>query len=94
MMEDFQSRAGMSHGTGEVTFHAHACSSLLVRPLSPRQLAVLRELATGKSNKAIGKALGLSPETVKHHLKHVFERLGVNKRNQAIEEARGREILS
>ncbi len=57
------------------------------RALTPRQLDVLRELAKGQSNKRIGRALMLSPETVHHHLKAIFPKLGVNKRDNAVAEA-------
>lgn len=65
-----------------------------MRALTPRQLDVLRELAKDQSNKRIGKALMLSPETVHHHLKEIFPKLGVNKRADAVAEACRRAIIS
>jgi DNA-binding NarL/FixJ family response regulator len=53
-----------------------------------RHLSILREVALGKSNKEIAKALSLSPETVKHHLKGIFKKLGVSARSRAVIEAR------
>ena len=57
-----------------------SCGSRL-RPPEPR-------LAAGESNKEIARRLGISPNTVKTHLARVFEKLGVQRRVQAIEQAR------
>lgn len=51
--------------------------------LTPRQLAVLRHLAAGKSNKEIARALGIQEITVKVHLQAIFARIGVSNRTQA-----------
>ncbi|KTR04599.1 response regulator transcription factor [Curtobacterium luteum] len=55
--------------------------------LSPRELDVLRLVAQGNSNPAIGRSLFLSETTVKTHLGHVFEKLGVNDRTRAVTRA-------
>ncbi|MFO1269815.1 MAG: response regulator transcription factor [Rubrivivax sp.] len=52
--------------------------------LTPRQTAVLRMLVEGQSNKLIGRALGLSPSTVRTHVEALFERLDVHNRTQAV----------
>lgn len=54
--------------------------------LSPRQADIARLLRQGKSNKEIGKNLGLSPETVKVHITAIFRILGVNNRTRAVME--------
>ena len=51
--------------------------------LSERELEVLRCVAEGLSNKLIARRLGISEKTVKTHLTHVFERIGVTDRTQA-----------
>jgi DNA-binding CsgD family transcriptional regulator len=56
--------------------------------LSPRECEILAMLASGRSNKEMARALGISPNTVKTHLARVFEKLDVQKRVQAIETAR------
>jgi DNA-binding NarL/FixJ family response regulator len=52
--------------------------------LTDRQLAVLRHLAEGQSNKEIGRALAISPMTVKVHLAQIFGVLGVANRTEAV----------
>jgi DNA-binding NarL/FixJ family response regulator len=48
--------------------------------LTERQREIVRWAAQGLSNKQIARHLGISPETVKSHLHHVFERAGVSGR--------------
>lgn len=56
--------------------------------LSERECEVLRYLAKGRSNKEIAADLGIAEGTVKNHLSHVFEKLGVLDRTQAALKAR------
>jgi DNA-binding CsgD family transcriptional regulator len=56
--------------------------------LSPRELTILEELAAGRSNKEIAARLEVSPNTVKTHLAHLFEKLGARRRTEAIHKAR------
>ena len=51
--------------------------------LSERDIALLRLLAAGHSNKEISAALGLAESTIKNQLGALFDRLGVNDRTQA-----------
>src|SRR5688500_16260989 len=48
----------------------------LIDPLSERELAVLRLLATGCSNKEIGARLTIAEGTVKNHMTNVLGKLG------------------
>ena len=52
--------------------------------LTPRELSALRLLANGHSNKEIATALQISERTVKTHLGHLFEKLGVTSRTEAV----------
>lgn len=61
-----------------------------LRTLSARELEVLRQVSHGRSNREVAKALFLSEATVKTHLVHVFEKLGVDSRTGAV--ARAREL--
>jgi DNA-binding NarL/FixJ family response regulator len=60
--------------------------------LSPREAEVLAWVAQGKSNADTGSILGMSELTVKKHLVHIFEKLGVDNRNAAT--LRALEVLS
>ncbi len=55
--------------------------------LSPRETEVLALVAQGSSNPDIARALFLSEATVKTHLLHVFEKLGVSDRTRAVTKA-------
>jgi DNA-binding NarL/FixJ family response regulator len=61
--------------------------------LTPRELAALRSLADGRSNKEIAAALDISERTVKTHLAHLFEKLGVTSRTEAIKVASRRGLV-
>jgi DNA-binding NarL/FixJ family response regulator len=61
--------------------------------LSAREIEILELVAKGLSNKEIGERLYISEATVKTHLLHVFSKLGVSDRTQAVTEAVGRGIV-
>ena len=61
--------------------------------LTPRELASLRLMADGKSNKEIANDLGISDRTVKTHLGHLFEKLGVTSRTEAVKVATRRGLV-
>ena len=52
--------------------------------ITPREMAVLRELAAGRSNKEVAAALGIAEGTAKIHTARVFEKLGVSSRTEAL----------
>jgi DNA-binding NarL/FixJ family response regulator len=52
-------------------------------PLTERETSVLRLLAQGKSNKEIAQSLSIGEETVKTHVSHILDKLGVLSRTQA-----------
>lgn len=54
------------------------------RSLSERERDILLVLAAHASTKAAARALGLAPETVKHHLKRIYGKLGVHTREEAL----------
>ncbi|HEV2740303.1 MAG TPA: response regulator transcription factor [Candidatus Elarobacter sp.] len=56
--------------------------------ISPRELAVLHEIAAGRSNKEIAAQLHVSPNTVKTHVARLFEKLDATRRTEAINKAR------
>ncbi|MDH6117581.1 response regulator transcription factor [Kitasatospora sp. GAS204B] len=52
--------------------------------LSPREAEILQLLAEGLANRQISKRLFISEATVKTHLVHIYEKLGVDSRTSAI----------
>lgn len=65
----------------------------LAEPLSPREMEVLHQLAAGRSNAEIAKALFVAPGTVKAHLNHIFRKLDAASRLQAVTHAREAGLL-
>jgi DNA-binding NarL/FixJ family response regulator len=65
---------------------AHA-ASVAAPALSPRELQVLTLVADGCSNPEIARTLYIGEATVKTHLLHAFEKLGVNDRTRAVTRA-------
>ncbi len=61
--------------------------------LSARELEVLVELASGAPNKVIARNLQMTENTVKFHLKNVFQKLQVRHRAEALQAARARGLL-
>ena len=56
--------------------------------ITPREHEILGLIATGLSNREIGERLFVSENTVKTHSSRLFEKLGVNRRVQAVVKAR------
>jgi DNA-binding NarL/FixJ family response regulator len=61
--------------------------------LSPREIEVLQLIAHGRSNKEIGKALGIAEATVKWHVGIILSRLNVSDRTEALVAALQRGIM-
>jgi len=62
--------------------------------ISPRELAVLKELAAGRSTKEIARQLQVSPNTIKTHLARLYEKLGAERRTDAVNRARELGIIA
>ena len=76
----------MRERSDEAVIHALAASF----KLTAREAEVLYWVAKGKTNRDIGDIFGTSHTTVKKHLEHVFEKLGVETRNAAASMAASR----
>jgi DNA-binding NarL/FixJ family response regulator len=61
--------------------------------LTPRELSTLRLIADGRSNKEIANELEISERTVKTHLGHLFAKLGVTSRTEAVKIAMRRGLV-
>lgn len=72
---------------GRMVFPYLDVSLINANPLSTlttRELEILSSLAAGRTNKEIAAEKGVSANTVKYHVRNLFEKLGVNNRGQAI----------
>ncbi|MBI3954125.1 MAG: response regulator transcription factor [Chloroflexi bacterium] len=56
----------------------------LVSPLSTRELEILRNIASGLSNKQIAQRLGISEQTIKNHVTSILHKLDANDRTHAV----------
>jgi LuxR family maltose regulon positive regulatory protein len=65
----------------------------VIQPLSKREIAILRRIAHGLSNQAIADEMVIELSTVKSHLKHIYCKLNVESRTQAVALARKLDLL-
>lgn len=61
--------------------------------LSPREIEILEQLAWGRTNQQIAAGLFISQATVKTHLNHIFGKLAVGNRTEAVTVARARHLI-
>ena len=64
------------------------------RALSVREVSVLKQVASGFSNKQIAGRLGISDKTVRNHMTTIFEKLAVSNRTEAVLRAVRSGVLS
>ena len=83
----------VSNAMTEKTHHPQAKIQDLIEPLTDRERDVLRLIAAGLSNAAIAEALVVSVGTVKTHLKHIYGKLAVQSRTQAVARARTLDLV-
>ena len=86
--EIFELRTGLG-GAG-----ADQASESLPEPLTESEIRVLRLLTTDLSKREIGNELYVSVNTVKTHVKHLYAKLDVRTRRQAVERARALDLLT
>ncbi len=68
-------------------------AATLLEPPTDRELEILRLLAEGMTNREIGQALYIAVGTVKWYLHHLYEKLEVSNRTQAVARARDLGLL-
>ena len=64
-----------------------------VKSLSARELSIIQLAAKGFSNPEVGEMLGISVNSVKTHFRHIFEKMDVNDRTEAVTLAISRGII-
>ena len=64
-----------------------------VKSLSARELSIIQLAAKGFSNPEVGEMLGISVNSVKTHFRHIFEKMDVNDRMEAVTLAISRGII-
>jgi ATP/maltotriose-dependent transcriptional regulator MalT len=65
----------------------------LIEPLSKRELEVLRGISGGLSNAEIAEQLFVQVSTIKKHITHLYSKLGVESRTQALRRAKELNLL-
>ena len=80
-----QGARGMNLPSGNQRFlHLDFSSLLEEKGFTPREMEVLEWAARGKTNIQIGLILDISPRTVTKHLEHIYTKLGVESRTEAV----------
>jgi LuxR family maltose regulon positive regulatory protein len=77
----------------ETEGRASTAAQPLVEPLSERELQVLRLIIGGLSNQEMAAQLFIALSTVKSHINHIYGKLGVSSRSQAIAKAQALDLL-
>jgi two-component system, NarL family, response regulator len=72
---------------------ARLADRMIRQSLTPRELDVLRLVSRGRTNKEIAAAMFISEETIKSHMKGLFQKLGVHDRAEAVAVALQRGLL-
>jgi DNA-binding CsgD family transcriptional regulator len=81
---------GYTGETGDLAKTRYNCAG---ETLTVREREVLAMISQGSSNKHIARALEISPETVKSHVKHIFFKLAVSTRTEAVFRAVSLDLL-
>jgi len=92
-------QAILDTAAGKPTLSSEVAALLMTRmqqpqvSLSSREVELLALLATGATNKQLAQSLFISEATVKTHLVHIYQKLGVTNRTAAINTAREKRII-
>lgn len=69
------------------------CESLMVEPLTTRELQLLELISCGDTNREVAEKLFISEQTVKWHLNKVYAKMGVKNRTTAVAKARSCHVI-
>jgi len=81
-------------GQSPATAFARNEQAIQTLGLTKKELEVLELLAAGGSNQQMAKQLFVSTSTIKTHLVHIYQKLDVSSRTQAIQKARTLRIIA
>jgi DNA-binding NarL/FixJ family response regulator len=84
---------GAAPDVTRVDSHIRGGAATDTHGLSPRELQVLRLVATGKTNREIASTLVVSEHTVARHVQNIFSKLGVSSRTAAAAFAFERDLV-
>ena len=85
--------AGRTVLAPSVAMRLAARASTRAAQLTPREISILGLVRKGRANRQIGRELRIGEATVKTHLLHIFEKLGVHDRTSAVVTALERGVL-
>ena len=85
--------ATLLSAAGATVLAAPAPARSLLEPLTEREREILRLLVAGLSNAAMAQELVITVGTVKSHINHIYGKLGVQSRSQAIARAHSFHLL-
>lgn len=92
-------RAVVATAAGKRTLSPEVATALAARvaspdvALTPREIEIVRALESGATNGQLAQQLFISVATVKTHLLHIFQKLGVESRTAAVTEARRLKLI-
>lgn len=66
-------------------FHSNIYAPGSDKPLTWKQVEIMRKTAEGLSAKEVAREMDISPDTVRGHIKEIFLRLGAKNKGQAVE---------
>lgn len=85
--------AGRTHARGPAPDPEPALRQALSDALTERERQILDHVAAGMSNREMAECLNLSRWTIDSHIRHIYDKLAVSSRTQALRRARERGLL-
>ncbi len=84
LIAEYQDNRDEINGNGRIPEHVFLANEALYEPLSERELEVLLEIGQGHTNREIAELLYVEVSTIKKHITHIYSKLEVDNRTQAL----------